>query len=203
MVYALRDQPGLAKAHAERCIALSETHGFRQWHGLSRAIRGICATMLDETSGRLDDVTAALEEYRNAGYQLGITALYTLLSSVLLLRGQNDAALEIIERGLSTVDHNGERLFEAELYRLKARALQNSGAQGSEVQALLERALLTAQRQGAKSIELRVARDLAQWWLGRNEKDKAREILAPLCGWFTEGSQIRTLRDARALLGTL
>ena len=206
VVYALRDQPDVARAHAERCLALSETHGFRQWHGLSRAIRGICATMLDETSGRLDDVTAALEEYRNAGYQLGITALYTLLSSVLLLRGQTDAALEIIERGLSTVDHNGERLFEAELYRLKARALPNSGMQNAgtaEMRALLERALLTAQQQGAKSIELRVARDLAQWWLSQSRKDKARDVLAPICDWFTEGAQIRTLKDARALLSTL
>jgi hypothetical protein len=103
------------------------SHGFRQWLGLSRAIRGICAAALDASGARLDAVKEALDEYQCAGYQLGITAQSVLLCSVLLLRNEPEAALEVIDHGLSIVSHNSERIFEAELYRLKARALITAG----------------------------------------------------------------------------
>ena len=81
---------------------------------------------------------AALEEVKagwmniGAGYQLGITALYVLLCPALLLRHELEAALEMIEQGLLIASHNGERIFEAELYRLKARALLVRGAPEAE-----------------------------------------------------------------------
>jgi hypothetical protein len=127
VLYALRSEPTIAQEHAERCLALSEEHGFRQWRGLSRAIRGTCVSVLDPSSDTLKDVMSALEEYRGAGYQLGITALYVLLCRALLLLRQPDATLEVIEQGLATAVHNTERISEAELYRLKARALLARG----------------------------------------------------------------------------
>src|SRR5207249_655033 len=122
ILHALRGEPAIAHCHAERCLTLSEEHGFRHWHGLSGAIRGICTTMLDPSASTLEEVKSALDQYRRAGYQLGITALYVLLCPALLLRHEPEAALEVIEQGLSAADHNGERIFEAELHRLKARA---------------------------------------------------------------------------------
>src|SRR2546429_7926766 len=94
---ALRGGPAFAHRHAERCLALSEEHGFRHWHGLSRAIRGICMTALDPSAGALEEVRGVLDHYRSAGYQLGITALYVLLSPILLRRGEREAALEIVD----------------------------------------------------------------------------------------------------------
>ncbi|MGH6788208.1 MAG: adenylate/guanylate cyclase domain-containing protein [Pseudolabrys sp.] len=205
VLYALRGQPDIAQRHAERCFTLSDTHGFRQWHGLSRAIKGICATLFDPSSGALDDVKAAVEEYRNAGYQLGITALYILLCPVLLLRGQFEEALEIIERGLTIVYNNSERIFAAELYRLKADALQRMGAADArgQVGTLLERALNTAKEQSAKSLELRVARDLAKLWATDSKRDKAREVLGAICASFKEGADTRDMMEAKAVLGAL
>jgi len=202
VLYALRGEPDIARIHARRCLTLSETHGFRQWHGLSRAILGICTTLLDETSDSLDDVKAALEDYRNAGYQLGITALYILLSSVLMLRGQFEGALDILERGLAAVDENSEKIFEAELYRLKALALQHMGPidARAQVERLFEHARHTAKVQHARSLELRIARDLARMWLSESKREKARDLLAPICDWFKEGEGTRDLREARALL---
>jgi hypothetical protein len=121
VLHALRREPAIAQAYAERCLAISEQHGFRQWLGLSRAIRDICAAALDASGGRLDEVKAALDEYQRAGYQLGITAQFVLLCPALLLRNEPEAALEVIDHGLSIVSHNSERFFEAELHRLKAR----------------------------------------------------------------------------------
>jgi hypothetical protein len=73
-------------------------------------------------------VKAALSEYQRAGYQPGITAQFALLCPVLLLRNEPEAALEVIDHGLSIVSHNSERFLEAELYRLKAWALLMRGA---------------------------------------------------------------------------
>ena len=82
--------------------------------------------------GRLDEVKTALEEYQRAGYQLGLTVQFVLLCPALLLHNEPEAALELIDHGLSIVIHNSERFFEAELYRLKARALLMRGASDAE-----------------------------------------------------------------------
>src|SRR5256884_9827890 len=105
ILHALRGEPAIAHRHAERCLTLSEEYGFRHWHGLSRAIRGICMTMLDPSASTLEEVRGALDQYRSAGYQLGITALYVLLCPILLLRHEPEAALEVIGQGLSSAYH--------------------------------------------------------------------------------------------------
>jgi hypothetical protein len=103
--FARESEPAIARQHAERCLILSEEHRFRQWRGLSRAVRGICTAMLDPTS-TIDQVINGLDEYRGAGYQFGITALFLLLCEALLLRGQFDTLSEVVKEGLSKCNIN-------------------------------------------------------------------------------------------------
>jgi len=161
--------------------------------------------MLDPSSSGLDEVTTALEEYRGSGYQLGITALYVLLAPALLLRGRADAALEAAERGLTTVEHNAERIFEAELLRLKAKALLvDSGPNAeTEAHALLERATATARSQEARSLELRAATDLAELLARQASSAEALAVLEPVYGWFEEGLATSDLVQANALIRRL
>ncbi|HEY6831296.1 MAG TPA: adenylate/guanylate cyclase domain-containing protein, partial [Pseudolabrys sp.] len=84
VLYALLGRYSQADAYANRCFVLSETHGFRQWHGLSRTVADICTAQLDSASNAIDDAKAALKQYGEAGYRLGITALHVLLCSVML-----------------------------------------------------------------------------------------------------------------------
>ena len=205
ILHALRSEFQTAHRYAERCLALSEEHGFRQWRGLARAVRGISATFLDPSSVALAEIQTAMNEYRGAGYQLGITALYVLLSPALLSSHQREAALELIEQGLATTSRNSERIFEAELYRLKARVLLVRGAAevASEAQSLLDHALTTARSQHAKALELRVATDLAALWIDQGRREQARDLLGPIHAWFTEGSETQDLRQAKALLDQL
>jgi len=205
VLHALRGEQAIAQGHAERCLALSEEHGFRQWRGLSRAIQGTCVTMLDPSSDTLKEVMGALEEYRGAGYQLGITALYVLLCRALLLLRQPEAALEATEQGLATAVHNTERIFEAELYRLKARALLARGGSDARTSArpLLDQALMTANGQRARSLELRAATDLAALAIDHGRCDEARAILAPIYAWFTEGLETQDLKEAKKVLDQL
>jgi tetratricopeptide (TPR) repeat protein len=203
VLHALRGEPTIAQAYAERCLAISEQHGFRQWLGLSRAIRGICAAALDASGSRLDEVKAALDGYQRAGYQLGITAQLVLLCPVLLLRNEPDAALEVIDHGLSIVSHNSERCFEAELYRLKARALLMRGAPDADAESLLDEALRTARSQQARSLELRAATDLASLWMKQGKRAGACDVLASTYRRFSEGFDTRDLKEAKGLLDRL
>ena len=203
VLHALRGEPVIAQGYAERCLAISEQHGFRQWLGLSRAIRGICMAVLDISGSRLDDVVAELGEYQQAGYQLGITAQFVLLCPALLLQNEPEAALETIDQGLSVVSHNSERFFEAELYRLKARALLMRGAPDAEAEALLDQALRTARSQQARSLELRAATDLARLWMKQGKHAAAHDVLSSIYGRFSEGFNTRDLREAKAVIAQL
>ncbi len=205
ILHALRGELLIAHGYAERCLGLSEEHGFRQWRGLAHAIRGICVSLLDPSSSALEEIRTAFDEYRGAGYQLGITALYVLLCPALLSSHKYEAALDLIEQGLATVNRNSERIFEAELYRLKARALLAHGAPEAriEAQSLLDQALTTARSQHAKALELRATRDLAALWIDQGKREQALDFLAPIYAWFTEGFDTQDLKQAKALLDQL
>jgi class 3 adenylate cyclase/predicted ATPase len=205
VLHCLRDEPAIASQYAQRCIALAEEHGFRQWLSLARAVRGICLNLLDTSAVALDDVLAALAEHRAGGFQLGTTALDVLLCPLLLQRNRIDSALELIERGLATADRNEERLFEAELDRLKALTLLTRRGPGAQQQAqrLLDRALATARRQKAATLELRAARDLASMLVDQGRRAEALALLAPAYDGFTEGFDTFDLRSARELLRSL
>ncbi len=171
VLHALCGDVARAQHQAITCYALSVEHDFRQWRGLSGAVRGICSALIAPGPSALEEVKAALDEYRGAGYQLGITVLDVLLCQALMLVQAPEAALEVIERGLATAQQNEERIFEAELYRLKAHALRGRGVPNAQAQmhALLELAWSTARRQRARSLELRVMADL----------DRLRNVAAP------------------------
>jgi predicted ATPase/class 3 adenylate cyclase len=205
ILHALRGEYEPAQRLAKRCLALSDEHGFRQWRGLARAIRGICVARLNPSSSAHEEIRAALKEYRGAGYQLGITALYVLLCPVLLSDHECESALELIEEGLAITTRNSERIFEAELYRLKGRAMLVRGAPTAiaETQSLLDQSLTVARSQHAKALELRAAMDLAELWAGQGRPEEAFNSLAPIYTSFTEGLQTHDLKRAKILLDVL
>ena len=150
-------------------------------------------------------MNSELAEFVGTGYLYAVTALYALLSQAFLAKHQLIPAREIISKGLATVEQTGERSFEAELLRLKARALVIEGGSGmsTHAQKLLEESLAVAQRQQARSLELRAAADLARLYRDRARCAEARDLLAPVFGWFTEGFDTADLKEAAALLSEL
>jgi predicted ATPase len=113
-----------------------------------------------------------------------------------------EAALELIEQGLATTSSNSERIFEAEFYRLKARALLVRGAPDAraEAQSLLDQALTTAKSQHAKALELRAAIDTARLWIDQGRREAALALLAPVYASFSEGFDTQDLKQAKVLL---
>ena len=101
------------------------------------------------------------------------------------------------------MNESGERYWESELHRLKGELLLLQGGSESEAEESFNQALDVARRQSARSLELRAAMSLAQFWQNRRETTEARELLADSYGWFTAGFGTPDLVDARALLEEL
>ena len=118
--------------------------------------------------------------------------------------GQIDEGLHALEEALQAVQTNEERLYEVEVYRLKGELLlQEAPAQQEEAEEHFQQALTVARRQQAKYLELRAAMSLARLWQQQGKRAEARELLAELYGWFTEGFDTADLQEAKALLEAL
>jgi predicted ATPase len=96
-------------------------------------------------------------------------------------------------------DTTGGRKEEAELYRLKGELLWQAGTSSEEAAPCFQQALAIACRQQAKSLELRAAMSLVRLWRQQGKWDEARELLAPIYRWFTEGVDTVDLQEAKAL----
>ena len=208
VLHAFCREPAVAHTHAERRLALAEEHGFGLWRGrrgLSRAVRGICANQLDPSPDSLATVNSELAESVGTGYLYAITGLYALLSQALLAGHQLAPTREIVMKGLATAHRTSERFFEAELLRLNARALVLESGPGvvTGAQKLLEESLAVARSQKARSLELRAAADLARLHRSQGCLAEARDLLARVYGWFTEGFDTPDLKEAKALLDEL
>jgi predicted ATPase len=160
-----------------------------------------------------------LAAWRVAGSEAGRTYYLSLLAEAYGNVGQAAEGLPVLAEALACAHTMGERCWEAELYRLKGELLLQSGVQAlasealppdaglqtrdAEAEACFRQALDIARRQQAKALELRAATSLSRLWQQHGKHDAARELLAPIYGWFTEGFDTADLQEAQALLAAL
>ena len=105
---------------------------------------------------------------------------------------------------MTAVETTQERWWEAEVNRTAGEiALMSPEPDATKAQEYFERALSVARAQQAKSWELRAAMSLARVWRDQGKPQQARELLAPVYGWFTEGFDTLDLKEAKALLDEL
>ena len=118
--------------------------------------------------------------------------------------GQFDDAWRSIGEATNTIEKSKERWCEAEVNRVAGEiTLMSPEPNAAKAEAYFERALAVAREQQAKSWELRAATSMARLWREQGKSQQARELLAPVYGWFTEGFDTLDLRQAKALLDTL
>ena len=117
-------------------------------------------------------------------------------------RGDHAEALAAINQGFAWIEEVGERAWESELHRAMGLVMQAQNRL-DEAQAAFDQAIGVAQQQQAKSLELRAVTDLARFWGEQERRAEARELLAPVYGWFTEGFDTADLKEAKALLAEL
>ena len=118
--------------------------------------------------------------------------------------GQPDDARRCIDDAIDKVERSEEKWCEAELHRIAGEiALKSFAPDPEKAEAYFERALAVARQQQTKSWELRAAMSMARLWRDQGKVQQARELLAPVYGWFTEGFDTRDLREAKGLLDEL
>jgi class 3 adenylate cyclase/tetratricopeptide (TPR) repeat protein len=126
----------------------------------------------------------------------------SILAEALRRRGDYQEAHAAIRQGLDTMNASGERMWHAELHRIHG-LVQLAENEPEECEASFEEALRVARQQQAKSLELRAATSLARLWGEQARRTEARELLAPVYGWFAEGFDTADLKDAKTLLDQL
>jgi len=118
--------------------------------------------------------------------------------------GRFDAAWRCVGEAMTAIETTKERWCEAEINRVAGKiALKSPQPDTAKAEAYFERALAVARAQQAKSWELRAAMSMARLRRDQGKRDAARELLAPVYGWFTEGFDTLDLKEAKALLDEL
>jgi predicted ATPase len=118
--------------------------------------------------------------------------------------GHFDEAWQCLGEATTAMETTKERWCEAEVHRMAGEiALMSPQPDAAKAEAYFERALVVAREQQAKSWELRTAMSMARLWRDQGKRDEARDLLAPVYGWFTEGFDTLDLKEAKALLDEL
>ena len=117
--------------------------------------------------------------------------------------GRVTDALALVDHALSTGEGPASGLWVPEIHRLRGVILKSLGCSAEEVERPLWKALEIAEAQGAFLLKLRAATSLARLWCEQGKRDEARDLLAPVYGWFTEGFDTLDLKEARMLLDEL
>jgi predicted ATPase len=156
--------------------------------------------------GAVEDAIARIREgaakWTGLGRTFNLPYGLAFLAEGLARHGDRAVALATLREGLETAGATGEHMWDAELHRLTGTVLLAENKL-NEGEASLQQAIRIAQAQQAKSLELRAATSLARLWGERGRRAEARELLAPIYGWFTEGFDTADLKEAKALLDHL
>ena len=209
-LHQLRRERHLAQDGAEAAVALSTEQGFPHWLAGGTMLQGWALAEQGHGAAGLSQIREGLAAHRATGAEISRSHYLALLAEAYGKDGQVENGLSTVVEALAFVERTEERFYEAELYRLKGElVLQKFKVQSSrfkgeeEAEAYFHKALEVARQQEAKSWELRAATSLAQLWQGQGKTTEARELLAPVYGWFTEGFDTADLKDAKALLNEL
>jgi predicted ATPase len=117
--------------------------------------------------------------------------------------GQVERGLRVIAEAKDLVARTDEHMWASELDRIESELRRIQGAPMPDIEACLRRAITVSHHQGANSLELRACTSLARLWRDQGKRTEARDLLAPIYGWFTEGFNTADLKEAKALLEEL
>jgi predicted ATPase len=193
-----------ARECAEAAITLATEHGFALYVVRGRLQRSWALTEQGQLAEGIDQMRQSLTAYRATGSGLVLPYFLARLAEAYGKEERIEAGLYLLDEALTLVEKHGECWWEAEIHRLKGVfMLQQAVPDAKQAEGCLQQALATASRQQAKSLELRAATSLSRLWQQQGKRDDARDLLAPIYNWFTEGFDTTDLQEAKALLEKL
>jgi predicted ATPase len=193
-----------AKAQSDEVVLLAGEKGTTVWKGWGMINKGCALALTANASEAVGVLTSGIAAWRSTGATLYMPWFVSHLARARADLGQFDNAWHCIGEAMMTTETAKERLWEAEVHRVAGKiALMSPEPDRTKAEAYFERALAVARQQQAKSWELRTSMSLARLWRDQGKVQQARELLAPVYGWFTEGFDTRDLKEAKALLEKL
>jgi len=149
----------------------------------------------------VERIRDGLAATRAAGSRFHEPMVLGLLAEALGLAGDIEAGLVVLAEALASAEASGARGNDAELHRLRGNLLGRvPSPDWAEVEVCFRKALVVAREQSTRGFELRAAVSLARLLADQGRRDEARELFAPIYGWFTEGFDTQDLGEVKALL---
>ena len=198
-----RREPQITQNALNRLVPVAREQGYAQWLAMAVALDGWVKATEGEWEAGCVEIRQGMEAWEGLGTLLMRPFLLSVLADAQVRAGRADEALHAVDDALAFIAAKGEVLWEPELHRLRGDAwlLRRTGR--SEAEACYTRAIEVARGQGARLVELRAATSLARLWADQGKRPQARDLLAPVYGWFTEGFDAFDLKEAGALLHEL
>jgi predicted ATPase len=203
-LHQLRREPAVVRERAEENIALAADQGFALWLAVANILDGWALAVQQEPEAGMERLHQGLATWRTTGANLYVPYFLALVADGHESSGAIEEARRALAEAEALIENTGERWYEAEIFRRKGELLFAGGAANeTEAEACFQRAIEIARAQNARSLELRAAISLARLWRDRGRPDDARDLLAPVYAWFTEGFDTADLKDAKVLIDQL
>jgi predicted ATPase len=188
-----------ANALLGELAALADEKGAALWKPISMMYQGCLLVLTGKATAAVQTITSGLTAWQSTGATVFPDVLLHLARAFEEL-GQFDDAWRCIGEAMLSQ----ETSFEAEVHRVAGEiALKSPKPDAEKAETYFERALSAARQQQAKSWELRAAMSMARLWRDQGKRDEARDLLAPVYAWITEGFDTLDLKEAKALLDEL
>jgi class 3 adenylate cyclase/predicted ATPase len=193
-----------ANALSDKLVALAEEKSASLWKAAGMMDQGFLLALTGEARNAVQVITSAIAAWQSTGSTLWMPLFLTFLARAFAELDHFNDAWRCIEEAMTTAERTKERWCEAEVHRTAGEiTLMSPERDVAKAEAYFERALAVARAQQAKSWELRAAMSMSRMWRDLCKRQQARDLLAPIFGWFTEGFDTLDLKDAKALLDEL
>jgi len=191
-------------ATVDELMALADAKGAKHYKVGGMLFRAWISAATGDPSNALQVGTPGLAAAASEGTKLWVPLYSAFLAKSYADVGRPEEAWDSIGTAINMIEATKEKWSEAELNRIAGEiALKVPVQDAPKAEKYFERAIAVAQQQQAKSWELRAAMSMARLWRSRGKSQQARELLAPVYGWFTEGFDTLDLKEAKALLAEL
>jgi class 3 adenylate cyclase/predicted ATPase len=193
-----------ANALVDEFSVLKDQTGSLFWAAWGMMQRGCLLALTGKASDAVQTITAGVTAMRSTETTMWMPLWLSHLATVNAEIGQFDAARRCIGEAVAAAGTAKERWCEAEVNRIAGEiALLSTAPDVANAEGCFERALAVAREQQAKSWELRAAMSMARLWRNQGRRPQARDLLAPVYDWFTQGFDTLDLKQAKALLNEL
>ena len=193
-----------ANLQIDELIAFADEKGAVFWKAHGMCVKGVLSAIGGNASDAIHMLTSGIATYRSTASTASVSWYLSYLARAYADVNQFNHAWRCVGEAITEVETTKETWNEADIRRTAGEiGLMSPEPDAAKAEAYFEHSLAVARKQQAKSLELRAAMSIARLWRSQGKPQQARELLAPVYGWFTEGFDTRDLKEAKALLDEL